>query len=276
MTTSTEIAAPADSAELAERFQQLHTDGILVLPNAWDVASARIAVQQGAVAVATTSAGVAWCRGSADGNVLTREQMLDNLSATVAAVDVPVTSDIESGFGATDDEVCDTVRAILAVGAVGINIEDRVGATLFPIEQQAARITAIRAAADEVGVRLFINARTDVYLAGSGDQAEAIDRGQAYAAAGASGVFVPGPADLDLIGALVAAIPAPLNIMVGPGSPSIGALAGVGVRRASSGAAIAQAIYRHTQRAMAEMLTAGTYQQMSDPIDYQELNALMS
>ncbi len=188
-------------AAKAERFRQLHTERILVLPNAWDVASALIAVQQGAQAVATTSAGVAWSRGSADGNKLSREQMLDGLISTVAAVDVPVSVDIEAGFGTNDDEVYATVRAVVDAGGVGVNIEDRTGEAFHSIPEQAARIAGIRAVADEAGVPLFINARTDIYLSGSGDFDETVDRARAYVEAGASGVFVPGPVDLDLIGA---------------------------------------------------------------------------
>lgn len=272
MSTSLDVSTVAAKAE---RFRQLHTERILVLPNAWDVASALIAVQQGAQAVATTSAGVAWSRGSADGNRLSRGQMLDGLISTVAAVDVPVSVDIEAGFGTNDDEVCATVRAVVDAGGVGVNIEDRTGDAFHSIPEQAARIAGIRAVADEAGVPLFINARTDIYLSGSGDFDETVDRARAYVEAGASGVFVPGPVDLDLIGRLVATIPAPLNIMVGPGSPTIGDLADAGVRRASAGSSIAQAVYGHTRRAMAELLTSGTYTELAGQMAYSELNALM-
>ncbi|MGI8416078.1 MAG: isocitrate lyase/PEP mutase family protein, partial [Nakamurella sp.] len=192
------------------------------------------------------------------------------------AVDVPVSADIESGFGSTEDEVAETVAAVLAAGAVGINIEDYDANGFRDVDAQARRLTAIRQVAEEAGVPLYINARTDTYLAGNGDFGETVDRAQAYLAAGASGVFVPGVGDLDLIGRLVAAIDAPLNILVGVGSPTIRALAEVGVRRASAGSSVAQAVYSHTMRAAVELLGAGTYTELADPITHPAMNTLMS
>lgn len=254
----------------------LHAAPILVLPNAWDAATARIAQAAGASAVATSSAAVAWSLGYQDGNQLPRELMLSHLARITRAVDVPVSADIESGFGSTEDEVAETVVAVLAAGAVGINIEDYDADGFRDVDAQARRLTAIRQVAEEAGVPLYINARTDTYLAGNGDLGETVDRAQAYLAAGASGIFVPGVGDLDLIGKLVAAIDAPLNILVGVGSPTIGALADVGVRRASAGSSVAQAVYSHTMRAAVELLGAGTYTELADPITHQAMNKLMS
>lgn len=265
-----------NTADKAAAFTELHAAPILVLPNAWDVASARIAQAAGARAVATTSAAVAWSLGYADGNQLPRELMLSHLARITGAVDVPVSADIESGFGPTDDEVAETIAGVLTAGAVGINIEDYDSDGFREVKAQARRLAVVREVADSAGVRLYINARTDTYLAGTGDFAETVDRAQAYLAAGASGVFVPGVADVDLIGRLVAAIDAPLNILVGPGSPTIGQLADAGVRRASAGSAVAQAVYSHTRRAATELLQAGTYTELADPFGHAAMNQLMS
>lgn len=272
----TDTAVSATLSDTARRFHDLHAEGsILVLPNAWDAASARISVDAGAAAVATSSAAVSWALGSPDGNALPRDTMLESLQRMVQAVSVPVSGDIEAGFGSTDAEVADTVRGVLQVGAVGVNLEDQTAGVFRSPAEQAALIGVVRAAADEAGVPLYINARTDTYLVGAGDFDETVERAAAYLAAGASGIFVPGVADLELIARLVAAIDAPLNILVGPGSPSIGELKEAGVRRASAGSSIAAAIHGHTRRAMAELIESGTYDELADPLDYGTMNSLM-
>lgn len=260
--------------DLARTFTALHHDGILVLPNAWDVASARIFETCGARAVATTSAGVAWAHGRADGNVLSREAMLASTRAITAAVGVPVSIDIESGFGTDDADIADTVRAVLDAGAVGVNLEDQVGGVFRTVAEQGSRIAAIRTAADDAGIALYLNARTDTHLVGAGDLEETIERAHGYLAAGASGIFVPGVADPELIATLVAAIDAPLNILVGPGSPSVPDLARIGVRRVSAGSSIALAVFGHARRAATELLTTGTYTELDGGMGYGELNAL--
>ncbi|SDH52119.1 2-Methylisocitrate lyase, PEP mutase family [Actinokineospora alba] len=266
----------------AARFHELHTaTPVLALANAWDVASACVSVAAGCSAVATTSAGVAWSLGAADGDALDRSLALDLIARVVAAVDVPVTADIETGFGATAAEVAETVRGVLAAGAVGVNIEDSFRTDASPLRDtaaQAERLAAARAAADEAGIALYINARTDVYLRGVGDEDfrldETLRRARAYLDAGASGIFVPGLADLATIKALVAEIPAPVNIMVGPGAPSIAELGGVGVARASLGAAVAEAAYGLARRATEELLGSGTYESVAGGMTWSELNAL--
>ncbi|MDQ6659274.1 MAG: isocitrate lyase/phosphoenolpyruvate mutase family protein [Actinomycetota bacterium] len=272
MTAQNGAATPAKAAAL----NALHTAPILVLPNAWDAASARIAQAAGARAVATSSAAVAWSLGYQDGNRLPRALMLSHLARITSAVDVPVSADIESGFGDDDEEVAETVAGVLAAGAVGINIEDYDSSGFREVDVQSRRLTTIRQLADEAGVALYINARTDTYLAGKGDFNETVDRAHAYLAAGASGVFVPGVGDLDLIARLVAAIDAPLNILVGVGSPTIGELSDAGVRRASAGSSVAQAVYSHAMRAAKELLGAGTYTELADPITHPEMNKLMA
>lgn len=274
--TSASETTNTDTAARARHLHELHAHDILVLPNSWDAASTRIVIAAGARAIATSSAAVAWSLGRPDGNALALAAMLDHLAKTIAAAGgVPVSADLEAGFGDNDDEVAESVRAVIEVGAVGINIEDQNGGAFRSVEAQSARLKAVRAAADETEVPLYVNARTDTYLVGAGDFDETIERARAYLAAGASGIFVPGVADLELIRRLVAAIDGPLNVLVGPGSPSIGALRDAGVRRASAGSSIAQAIHGHTRRAAEELLGAGTYAELADPLDYGAMNALM-
>ena len=260
----------------SQLFRTLHTaDQPLVLVNAWDVASARIVEAAGATAIATTSAGVAWSLGAPDGDALGRDLAVDLVTRIVAAVSVPVTADIESGFGETPDDVANTVRAIVDAGAVGVNIEDALhdgAGPLRDVDEQCARLAAARAAA---GIPLYINARVDTYLRGVGGVEETVARATAYLAAGADGIFVPGVADPDTIAALVAAIPAPLNILAGPGSPSVPELAKLGVARVSLGSSVAQAAYAVAQRAAAEAYATGTYAALTDSLDYGALNALL-
>ena len=279
MTTTEQNAA---AAERARRFRELHVPGTpLVLANAWDVASARVVEEAGAAAVATTSAGVAWALGFPDGDRLPRELAVAVVARVAAAVAVPVTADIENGFADKPDGVAETVRQIVAAGAAGVNIEDMAypesGATLLPVAEQAERLAAARAAAEEAGVPLYINARIDTYLRGLGDPddrfAATVRRATAYLNAGASGVFVPGIADRETIGALVESVDAPLNVLAGPRSPAIGELARLGVARVSLGSSLAQAAYAVARRAAREAFTQGTYSTLEDAVAYGELNA---
>ncbi|MBF4606536.1 isocitrate lyase/PEP mutase family protein [Curtobacterium sp. VKM Ac-1393] len=260
----------------ATRFHSLHRDPEqpLVLANAWDVASARLIEAAGAPAIATTSAGVAWSLGRPDGNVLSREEALGAITRITAAVSVPVTVDIEGGYADDADGVERTVDAVLEAGAVGINIEDGASAPSELVD----RIAAARRAGERAGVRLFVNARTDVHLAGLVAPelllTESIDRANRYLDAGADGVFVPGIGDLSTISALVEAISAPLNVMAGPGSPSVAELAAVGVARVSLGSGVAQAAYAVARHAAIELLTAGTCDSTAQAVGYGEVNAL--
>jgi len=262
--------------------RELHVPGTpLILANAWDVASARVVEDAGAAAVATTSAGVAWALGFPDGDRLPRERAVDLVARVAAAVAVPVTADIENGFADKAEGVAETVRQIVAAGAAGVNIEDMAypdsGATPLPVAEQAERLAAARAAADEAGVPLYINARIDTYLRGLGDPddrfAATVQRATAYVDAGASGVFVPGIANPATISALVEAVGAPVNILAGPGSPTIGELARLGVARVSLGSSLAQAAYAVARRAAREAFTQGTYAALEDVVDFGELNA---
>lgn len=270
--------------DTAELFGSLHRPGSpVLLPNAWDPLSARLVEAAGAAAVATTSAGVAWALGAADGDRIDRDSVLALTRRVVAAVGVPVTADVESGFGATPADVGVTVQGVLAAGAVGANIEDvhpdDPGA-LRPSGEQAERLSAARAAADAAGVPFYLNARVDTYLRSAGDPAsrfaDTVARARAYLAAGASGIFVPGVVDVPTVTRLATEIDGPVNVLAGPGAPPVSELAAAGVARISLGSSVALAAYAVAQRAARELFENGTYTSVEGGIAYGELNALMS
>jgi 2-methylisocitrate lyase-like PEP mutase family enzyme len=269
-----------NQTDRALAFRSLHVPGRpLLLPNAWDTASARIIEDAGAAAVATTSAGLAWALGSADGDRLDRDRALSAVAGIAAAVGVPVTADIESGYGRDAAGVAGTVRAVLAAGAVGVNIEDALydggDRPLRPVAEQAERIAAAREAADAAGVPLFVNARIDTFLRGAGGVDLTLERAAAFLAAGADGVFVPGAVDPGTVKELAAGIDAPLNVMAGPGAPPVAELAALGVARVSVGSGIAQAAHALVRRAARELLDAGTYESLAGGLDYGQLNTLL-
>ena len=229
----------------AALFRSLHVRGRpLVLFNAWDPGSARSVADAGAPAIATGSWSVAAANGFADGEHLPLQLALDNLRRIVAAVALPVTIDLESGYGDAPTRVGATVAAALDAGAVGCNIEDSLpgDGRLRDIAGQAARLAAARQAADDAGVAMFLNARTDVFFQGPATThdlamvSHALERARAYADAGANGLFVPGVIAEDLIARLVEGSPLPLNIMVMTGVPDRARLAALGVARISHGA----------------------------------------
>ncbi|RDI67496.1 isocitrate lyase/PEP mutase family protein [Nocardia pseudobrasiliensis] len=267
----------------AETFRQLHADGVLVLPNAWDALSAALVAEAGAAAVATTSAAVSWVAGRGDGQKLTREEMIGRVREIVAAVTVPVTADVEGGYGPTPEDVAATVEAVVGAGAVGVNLEDshRPGGPLFEIAEQAERLRAARAAAARAGLpQLVINARTDVYLFGIGAPEGRFDdvvaRASAYAEAGADSLFVPGLLDLDALGELSRKSPLPINVMTGPGAPRVAELAAAGVRRVSLGPALAQSAYERVRAAATELLTDGTYTSLANGLDFGAVESLFA
>ena len=263
-------------------FRRLHAERPLVLPNAWDAGSARLMEQAGAKAIATTSAGISWSHGLHDGQKLSREEMLGVIARILRRVEVPVTADIEGGYGSgSPQDVAETVRAVAALGVAGINLEDspgRDGQTLLDPPAQAARIAAAREAASAPGCELVINARTDVYLFGVGAPesrfAEVVRRAAVYRAAGADCLFVPGLIDRDSIAALVKEIDAPLNIMAMPGAPSVAELGALGVARVSVGPLITQAAFASIRRSTQELLGQGTYGKPEDLLRFDELGAL--
>jgi 2-methylisocitrate lyase-like PEP mutase family enzyme len=272
--------------ERAEAFHQLHNgDGILVLVNAWDAASARLFEQAGSPAIATTSAGMAWSLGYPDGEQVSVRELLEACARICRVVTAPVSIDIERGYGQTPAEVSATVRALLTLGVVGINIED--GFTpgtreLAPPNISTEKISAIRAVAEEVGVRLFINARTDAYLAPANDPdaryEETVRRARMYIAAGADGVFVPGLESLEEMERMARAVPRPLNIYAGyEGLPRVDELRRAGIRRVSLGCGPLQAMLALARRIATETLDEGVYTSMTaDMLSAEEANSLFS
>ncbi|MFN3512331.1 MAG: isocitrate lyase/phosphoenolpyruvate mutase family protein [Phenylobacterium sp.] len=238
----------------AAAFRKLHEGPeILVLPNAWDAASAALMADAGAEAVGTSSAAVAWAHGYADGDVLPRSALFSTISEITRVVSVPLTADIEGGY--TDDlsELAEVIEGVIGAGAVGINLEDG------PRDPglHARKIEAVRKTA---GDRLFVNARIDVYLrGGSGDEAlnETLRRAEFYKGAGADGIFVPGPVDESLIATLAQEIALPLNVMGRGGAPTAERLQALGVRRLSSATAPFRAAYAALARAMADYTASG-------------------
>ncbi len=229
----------------AKAFRALHQPGTpLVLTNIWDVGSAKAVAAAGVPALATGSWGVAAAQGYADGETLPLEAVLVLIRTITAAVSLPLTVDLESGYGETPTQVYATIAQALAAGAIGFNLEDSLPgtATLRDPAEQAARYAAARRAADDAGVPAFINARTDVFFATPADRhgpnqiADALARAQLYAKAGADGIFVPGLADASLIEAFTKASPLPVNIMATESTPPRATLAALGVARISHGA----------------------------------------
>ncbi|MEV0803944.1 isocitrate lyase/phosphoenolpyruvate mutase family protein [Kribbella sp. NPDC050281] len=255
----------SSQVELARRLRALHERPPLVLPNAWDAGSARAIEAAGAAAIATTSAGVSWAAGVADAGGLDRTAAIAAVRAIVAAVSVPVTADVESGYGDVEATVADVIEA----GAVGINLEDSSGGSLIDPALQAERIAAARA----IDRELVINARTDTYLFGDGSGT--IERAKLYAEAGADVLFVPGVVDAATIRELVAASPLPLNVMVGPGAPTVAELTALGVTRISVGPAITAGAYGLATAAAKELLTSGTYEALSTAAEFGKLNSLL-
>ncbi|MCP3414068.1 isocitrate lyase/phosphoenolpyruvate mutase family protein [Bradyrhizobium brasilense] len=250
----------------AEAFHRLHKQGDpLVLFNAWDVATAK-AIAKTSPAIATSSGAVAAALGYADGENAPLDIVEGLVSRMTASVPVPLSIDLEAGYGDTPDAAAHSAARILKAGAIGINIEDGlVGGKrqLVAPEQHAAKIRAVRDAAQKLGVHLFINARTDPFLLkfGSPEQClnEAARRAEAYADAGADGIFVPGLTDLALIARLVQLTPLPVNIMVTQGVPEIGELARAGVRRVSLGPWPMMAAMRVIGQAAAAVATSKQY-----------------
>ena len=266
----------------ALHFLRLHKGPrILVLPNAWDAASARVLEAAGASALGTTSAGVAFSLGYRDGQRIPPEEMLRAIERIVRAVAVPVTADVEAGYGESPGQVAETVRRLLGAGAVGMNLEDaRDDLGLYDIPHQVERIHAAREAAAAAGVHLTINARTDVYLAGIGEAGgrfdEAVRRLTVYREAGADCVFLPGVRDGATIARMVRAVAAPLNVLAGEGMPCVRDLENMGVARLSLGSGPMRAAMGLLRRIAAELDATGTYHALLDgAVSYAEMNELM-
>ena len=255
---------------------------ILILANAWDAASARIFEVAGFPAVATTSAGIANSLGRRDGQQVSREEMLDVVERIAGAVSVPATADMEAGYGDTPESVAGTVRAVLAAGAVGMNLEDAAepgNNVLAEISFQVEKIKAVREAAASAGVAFVLNARTDVFLRAVGEPASRLDhairRANAYSEAGADCLFVPGVVDRETIGRLAREIQGPINILAVAGTPPAAELEKLGVARISVGSGPMRAAMALTRRIARELLDSGTYTAITEgAIPYAEMDQL--
>lgn len=237
---------------------------MLVLPNAWDAGSARIFVEAGFKALATTSAGIAFSLGYPDGERISRDEMLAAVARITRRIAVPITADMEAGYGLTPKDVAETVRRVIHAGAVGMNLEDRMeGKHLIDVSLAVQRVAAARAAADATGVPLVLNARTDAFeapeLRPEKRLAEAVRRGNAFREAGADSVFVPFVVDRGTIEELVRQIRAPVNILGTPNAPSLKEMAALGVRRITFGSAPMRATLGLIRRMAREWKEKGTY-----------------
>ena len=268
----------------AELLRSLHrAPPILVLPNAWDAASAALFARAGARAIATTSAGVANALGYADGQATPLTQVLAATQRIAAAVQIPVSADLEAGYAETPAALQAVIRQLLATGAVGVNLEDGLppgsAQPLRDVADQQARLRAVRAAADEAGIPLVINARTDVYLhqVGAPDSrlGEILRRLNAYAQAGADCLFAPGVADAATIAALVREVKLPLNILAGPATPAVSELEKLGVSRVSVGSGLHRASLAHAERLARDFLAGVGFQGLATDLTYAALNNLL-
>jgi len=258
-------ARTAELSSQADTLRRLHVEGpMLVLPNAWDAGSARIFVEAGFAALATTSAGIAFSLGYPDGERISRDEMLAAVARITRRISVPITADMEAGYGQTPDAVAETARRVIDAGAIGMNLEDRMEEKpLIEFSLAVERVRAARRAADSTGVRLVLNARTDAFEAPELPRdkrlGEAVRRGNAFREAGADSVFVPFVGDRGTIEQLVQQIHAPVNILGTPNAPTLKELAALGVRRVTFGSAPMRATLGLVRRMAREWKEKGTY-----------------
>ena len=268
----------------AEDFRAMHQEGsILVLPNVWDVASAKIYQNEGFKAIATTSAGISASLGYPDGQRMSLQDNLSVVQRIARNTPLPVSADIEAGYGQSTEDVVHAAKAAIRAGAVGINLEDSTGNSedpLFEIPTMVSRIAGIRTMARQIGIRLFINLRTDVILLAQEindhKMAQTFERAHAYQQAGADGIFVPDFDNLtkDRITQLVENIDLPLNLIAGRGKPSLQEFEALGVSRVTFGPKAMRATFSLVKAMAQELKDCGTYQLMNEyAINYSEVNS---
>jgi 2-methylisocitrate lyase-like PEP mutase family enzyme len=265
----------------ADAFRAMHRGArILLLPNAWDVASARVIAEAGFGAIATSSAGIAFTLGYPDGQRISRQEMLQVVGRIAAGVQIPVTADVEAGYGDLPEDAARTARAVAEAGAVGMNLEDATGDPQHPLLDltlQVERVKAVLEASPEVP--MVLNARTDVYLlqleAPEKRYDAALLRLAAFRDAGADCVFVPGVRDSETITRLVKDLRCPINILAGPGFPSVPELQKLGVARVSLGSGPMRATLGLVRRMAEELKRAGTYEALEGAIPHADLNRMM-
>lgn len=272
----------SDQIRKARAFMKLHNrSSVLVLPNAWDAATARIFARLGFSAVATTSGGVAWSLGRADGERAPLGEVINATARIARSVNLPLTADMEGGYGATPEKVADMVRAVIEAGAVGINLEDGLHepGALRDLKPAADRIQAAREAARTIGIPIVINARTDIYHSNYGaSDAERFDetvrRAKAYLAAGADCIYPIGLGDGPTLGALAKALDAPINVAARPGLPGIAELKRLGIARVSTATRFATLALSAVERAGRELLETGRFECLAGTLTYPEMQKL--
>lgn len=265
----------SERSDRVTTFHRLHERGCFVMPNPWDIGSARVLEQLGFQALATTSAGFAWSRGHAD-NRVTVEMVVSHLRAMSAAVDVPVNADFEGGFATAPDGVAAHVSQAVTTGIAGLSIEDATGDSSQPLYEFAhavERIRAARHAIDASRTSVLLTARTEGFIAGRPDLAETIRRLTAFADAGADCLYAPGLRSMDDIKAVVAAVaPKPVNVLVGGDFTTVADLTAAGVRRISVGGALARTAWTGFLRAAREIAERGTFSSLSGATPGSEMN----
>lgn len=270
-----------DQREKFERFRALHSGaGAFVIPNPWDAGSARLLASLGFEALATTSAGYAFSKGKLDSFAgLARDEVLANAAEIVAATDLPVSADLEDGFGAAPETCAETVALACGIGLVGGSIEDATGDAAAPIYELPQAVERVRAAAGAArGLPFLLTARAENFLWGRPDLDDTIRRLQAFSDAGADVLYAPGLPDLDAIRTVCAAVDKPVNVVMGLKGPrfSVAELSGAGVRRVSVGGSFARAALGALMRAAQEVRTAGTFDYAADALPAGTVAALMS
>jgi len=258
-----------------DTFRDLHRTGCFVIPNPWDVGSARHLAALGFPALATTSSGIAWSLGAPD-NSITRDDALARIAAIAAAVDVPVNADFEGGFASDPESVAANVRLAGATGVAGISIEDSTGDANAPLFEFALAVERVRAACAAVaGSGVVITARSEGFIAGRPDLGETVRRLEAFAAAGAECLYAPGIRTREEIATVVRAVaPKPVNVLVGSDFTTVAELASLGVRRISVGGALARAAWGGFLVAAAEIARAGTFRGLAAAAPFAEVNGL--
>jgi 2-methylisocitrate lyase-like PEP mutase family enzyme len=269
-------ASPASAADKRRRFHELHRSGCFVIPNPWDVGSARYLQTLGFKALATTSSGFAWSMGFADGDAV-----LAHLEALVAATDVPINADFESGYARDPDGVAQSVRLAIETGVAGLSIEDSTGDAarpLYDIDDAVARMRAARKAIDGAGGDTLLVGRAECFLWGRPDIDETIARLQAYAGAGADCLYAPGIRSPEHIRRVVAGVaPKPVNLLVGSaGALPVAEIAALGVRRISVGGALAGAAWSGFMRAAKILAEQGRFDGFADSVSHDALQSVMS
>jgi len=257
-------------------FRRLHEAGCFVIPNPWDVGSARTLERLGFKALATTSSGFAWTLGRSD-NAVSLEEALDHLRVIAGRVEVPVNADFEGGFAVAPEDVAANVTRAVGTGIAGISIEDSTGdraEPLFARKLAVERIRAARAAIDESGTGVLLTGRSEGFIVGQPDLPETIRRLVAYADAGADCLYAPGLRALSDISAVVDAVsPRPVNVLVGSDTTTVAELAALGVRRISVGGALARTAWGGFPRAATELAQHGTFGGFADAVPFAELDA---